>query len=111
MDVSRAAEQHVEGVVEILFGGFQMPGIVVLLAGLVFLLDRDDQGINCVRLGLKLFLNFGRNRLLFRSLSFCSGKRGSGCAHRGRRGSALFLRGVFAGRQCQHQQHHNWQPC
>src|SRR5579862_465401 len=51
--VKSAAEKLVEGVVEILLGGFEVAILIVLLAGLIFLLDAGDQvsdGIDLERL-------------------------------------------------------------
>src|SRR5436190_18332481 len=97
MDVSGPTQQHVEGVIEILLGGFQMPGVVVLLARLILLLHCGDQTIDRVSLGLKLLLKFGRCWLPFWRLCLCRCEGWSGRTHRRRRGSALLLSGVFAG--------------
>ena len=43
LEIESAAEKQVEGGVEILLGGFEVPGVVVVLSGLVFLFDAGDQ--------------------------------------------------------------------
>src|SRR5437764_14055724 len=96
MDIRGSAEQHVEGVIEVLFRGFQMASVVVLLACLVFLLDGDDQTIDRVSLGLKLFLDFWRRWFFFWSFGAGSCQRWSGRPHGRRRRGALLLSGVFA---------------
>src|SRR5207248_11365188 len=99
MDVCGPTQQHVEGVIEILFGGFQMTGVVVLLARLVLLLHCGHQSIDRVSLGLKLFLDFGRCWLLFWGFGAGSCERWSGRAHRRRCCGALLLSGLFAGEE------------
>src|SRR5579872_6266632 len=42
-DVQRAREQQIESAIKTFFGGFQVPGLVVLLTSLIFLLDLCDQ--------------------------------------------------------------------
>ena len=48
LDVAR--QQHVEGLVEVLFGGVEMSGLIVGLAGGIQLFGLRDQGIGCVGL-------------------------------------------------------------
>src|SRR5437762_13329184 len=97
MDISGPAEQHVEGMIEVLLGSFEVASVVVLLACLVFLLDRGDQTIDGVSLGLKLFLDSWRCWLLFWSLGLSSSERWSGRAHGRRCRGALLFSSIFAG--------------
>ncbi len=64
-EVEPAAQQLVEGGIEILLGGFQVSGAVVLLPGLIFLFDTCDQFSN--RIGLQGLRNLARGLRFLRA--------------------------------------------
>ena len=59
MDVQIAAQEQVESAVEILLGGLEMPGLVVVLSCLVFLFYLRDEVGHGVGPGLRLAFGLG----------------------------------------------------
>ena len=80
-DLGRTLQQHVDCVIEVALGRFQVSGFELVLSRLIFLLGVRNQIGNRVRLGRRRDLGrFGRGwfRVWFRLGNNCRGRRDRG---------------------------------
>ena len=111
-EVESAAQQLVKCGVEILLGGFEMAGMIVILTGLVLFFDPGDQvgdGVHCERLRrLRLRWNFiGRRVGLLMRIRLVSGCCAACCEDRSLglpgRDESILLRTLAANRHRQNR--------